>query len=277
MNLTWEEVDYRLTQLPLEGERIWGIPRGGAVCAGIARQVGLNIVETPESATVALDDVIDSGATSASVMARYGLPTLALVNKEVEGVDSWVHFPWEETPDVDIGESVRRVIEYLGDDPRRDGIVGTPARVVKSWDVLFGGYNRDASTLLTWFEDDTDEMIISKDIRFFSTCEHHMLPFFGTAAIGYIPNGKVMGISKLSRVVDCYARKLQIQERLTRQIGELINPYVEGVAVHVEAQHLCMMARGVSQQDSAMVTNYLTGPFRDKPEARAEFLGMVNG
>ena len=98
MNLTWEEVDYRLTQLPLEGERIWGIPRGGAVCAGIARQVGLNIVETPESATVALDDVIDSGATSASVMARYGLPTLALVNKEVEGVDSWVHFPWEETP-----------------------------------------------------------------------------------------------------------------------------------------------------------------------------------
>jgi len=276
INLTWADIDARLSTLPLAGESVWGIPRGGAICAGLARQSGVTVVESPESATIALDDIIDSGATSQAIRADYGLPTVALVDKTGEGIDDWVHFPWEEPPEQDIGESVRRIIEYLGDDPKRDGLAKTPGRVVKSWETLFGGYGEDAASLLTWFTDDTDEMIICKGIQFYSTCEHHMLPFFGTVAIGYIPDGKVLGISKLARVVDTYARRLQIQEGLTRQIGELIDPFVSGVGVHVEAQHLCMMARGVQQQDTTMVTNYLTGPFRDKPEARAEFLGAIN-
>jgi GTP cyclohydrolase I len=276
MELTWEDVDVRLSALPLDGEKVWGIPRGGAICAGLARQSGVTVVESPESATIALDDIIDSGATSQAVRADYGLATVALVDKGREGIDAWVHFPWEEPPQQDIGESVRRVIEYLGDDPKRDGLLGTPVRVVRSWATLFGGYDQDAASLLTWFKDDTDEMIISKDIQFYSTCEHHMLPFFGTVSIGYIPAGKVIGVSKLSRIVNVFARRLQIQERMTRQVGELLDPYVQGVAVHAEASHLCMMARGVEQQGGRMITNYLTGVFRDEPEARAEFLQALN-
>ena len=276
IKLTWADIDARLSALPLAGERVWGIPRGGAICAGLARQSGVTVVESPESATIALDDIIDSGATSQAVRADYGLVTAALVDKTREGIDGWVHFPWEEPPEQDIGESVRRIIEYLGDDPKRDGLVGTPARVVRSWETLFGGYGEDAGSLLTWFMDDTDEMIISKGIQFYSTCEHHMLPFYGTVSVGYIPAGKVIGVSKLSRIVNVFARRLQIQERMTRQIGELLQEYVQGVGVHVEASHLCMMARGVEQQDGRMVTNYLTGLFRDSPAARAEFLQALN-
>ena len=272
IKLTWADVDARLSTLPLAGERVWGIPRGGAICSGLARQSGVTVVESPESATIALDDIIDSGATSEAVRADYGLPTVALVNKTGEGIDDWVHFPWEEPPEQDIGESVRRIIEYLGDDPKREGLSDTPGRVVKSWATLFGGYGENAASLLTWFDDDTDEMIISKGIQFYSTCEHHMLPFFGTVSIGYVPAGKVVGVSKLSRIVDVFARRLQIQERMTRQIGELLEAYVQGVGVHVEARHLCMMSRGVEQQGGSMVTNYLTGMFRDSPSARAEFL-----
>ena len=281
MNLTWEEVDFRLSKLPLKGEMVWGIPRGGSVCAGLARRFGVNVVESPESATVALDDIIDSGATAASVMERYSLPTVALVNKEAEGLDAWVHFPWEEPPDIDISESVRRIIEYIGEDATLPDLLATPSRVVKSWETLYGGYHVNPIDILVWFDDPqyppTDEMIIATGIKFYSTCEHHMLPFFGEIAIGYIPDGKVLGISKFSRLVDAYARRLQIQESLTQQIGEALETYVQGVAVHIEAQHLCMMARGVQQQGSTLTTNYLTGPFRDKPETRAEFLSAVTG
>tara|TARA_R110002020_G_scaffold120129_6_gene273711 strand:- start:3584 stop:4162 length:579 start_codon:yes stop_codon:yes gene_type:complete len=172
-------------------------------------------------------------------------------------------------------QSVMSCLEYLGEDISRDGLIDTPRRVVESWKELYGGYEVDLSKVLRWFEDSTDEMIISKDIQFYSMCEHHMLPFFGRAAVGYIPQGKVIGISKLSRIVETYARRLQTQERLTHQIGEALEGMVEGVAVHIEAQHLCMMARGVRQQHSTMVTNYLTGSFRDNPESRNEFLMAV--
>jgi len=279
ISLTWNDIYDRVSKLQFsKGDKVWGIPRGGSIVAGIAHlQLGVPIADSPESATIALDDIIDSGATAAGVRQEYGLKTMVLVNKAREGLDEWIHFPWEEPPEQDIGESVRRIIEYIGDDPNRNGIIDTPSRVVKSWSTLFGGYGQDVSSLLRWFDDDTDEMIISKNIQFYSTCEHHMLPFFGTVVVGYIPRGKVLGISKLSRIVRSYASRMQIQERLTREIGELIEPHVKGVGVHIEAQHLCMMARGVEQQDSTMVTNYLTGPFKHLPETRAEFLGVVNG
>ena len=176
----------------------------------------------------------------------------------------------------DIASSVIHIIEYLGDDPNRSGLLETPKRVVKSWDTLFSGYQYNPENDLKWFEDDTDEMVICKGISFFSTCEHHMLPFFGTVAIGYIPNGSVIGVSKLARLVTGYSRRLQIQEQMTRQIGEALNPHVLGVGVHVVGQHFCMMARGVNQQHSEMVTNYLTGPFRESAETRSEFLTAVS-
>jgi len=273
--LSWEDVDARLRKLSLDKVAVWGIPRGGSIVAGLAMRYGAIPVIDPKEASIALDDIIDSGATREYILGQHSLKTLALVDKGVEGIDDWVHFPWEESPEQDIASSVLRCLQYLGEDASRDGLRDTPRRVVASWKELYGGYDVDLSKTLRWFDDPTDEMIVSKDIQFYSTCEHHMLPFFGRAAVGYIPSGKVIGISKLSRIVETYARRLQTQERLTHQIGQALEGMVAGVAVHITAQHFCMMSRGVNQQHSEMITNYLTGPFRDKPEARNEFLMAV--
>ena len=272
---TWDDVDTLVSGMNLKGKKIWGIPRGGAIVAGMARLYGAIVVADPREADVAVDDIIDSGITARSVYETHGLNTVALINKERDRIDSWVHFPWEESSEQDIASSVTRIIEYLGDNPRRNGLLETPQRVVKSWNTLFSGYQYNPKNDLKWFEDDTDEMVICQGISFFSTCEHHMLPFFGTVAIGYIPNGKVIGVSKLARLVIGYSRRLQIQEQLTRQIGEALTPHVLGVGVHVVGQHLCMMSRGVEQQASTMITNYLTGRFRESDAARAEFLTAV--
>jgi len=272
---TWDDVDTLVSGMNLKGKKIWGIPRGGAIVAGMARLYGAIVVADPREADVAIDDIIDSGITARSVYETHGLNTVALINKERDRIDSWVHFPWEESSEQDIASSVTRIIEYLGDNPRRNGLLETPQRVVKSWNTLFSGYQYNPKNDLKWFEDDTDEMVICQGISFFSTCEHHMLPFFGTVAIGYIPNGKVIGVSKLARLVIGYSRRLQIQEQLTRQIGEALTPHVLGVGVHVVGQHLCMMSRGVEQQASTMITNYLTGRFRESDAARAEFLTAV--
>lgn len=152
---------------------------------------------------------------------------------------------------------------------------------MRSWGRLYGGYQVDPKTVLaTSFCEKCDEMVVLRDIEFYSTCEHHMLPFFGRAAVGYIPNGKVVGISKLARLVECFSRRLQIQERLTRQIAdaiqECLNPL--GVAVVMRAQHLCMVARGVEKQNSAMMTSSMLGAFRDADSAaRREFLSLIKG
>jgi GTP cyclohydrolase I len=273
--LSWQDVDARLKKLNLGNVKVWGIPRGGSVVAGLAQQYGAIPVEQPTEADIAVDDIIDSGQTKDRIREEHQLDTVAIVNKLTEGISEWVHFPWEESPDQDIEMSVRRIIQWLGEDQTRNGLRDTPKRVVASWRHLYGGYDVDVESLLTWFDDPIDEMIISKDIQFYSMCEHHMLPFFGRAAVGYIPDGKVLGISKLSRIVETYARRLQTQERLTQQVGQALEGMVKGVAVHITAQHFCMMARGVNQQHSEMITNYLTGAFREKPEARNEFLMAV--
>jgi len=275
VDIGWDEVDARLKDLSLAGVKVWGIPRGGAIVSGLARRFGAIVVSDPKVADIALDDIIDSGKTASKIKAMYELPVIALVDKKKEKIAEWVRFPWEEESEQDISDSVLRMIEYIGDDPLREGIAETPARVVKSWDTLFEGYRTNPDHFLKWFEDDTDEMIINKRIKFYSTCEHHILPFYGHVSVGYVPRGKVLGLSKFSRIVNCYARRLQIQERMTRQIGELLEPFVNGVAVHVEAAHLCTMARGVAQQENALVTNYLTGCFRTEPSARSEFFEAV--
>lgn len=275
MELSWSDVDQRIEALHLQDVRIWGIPRGGSIVAGLARQWGAIVVADPTEAEVIVDDIIDSGVTAVYYAGSHSVPVVALVDKQTEGIGSWVHFPWEEPAEVDAAGSVRRILQYIGEDSRRDGLVESPQRVVRSWDTLYSGYKVTPEDLLKWFDDDTDEMIICKGIQFYSTCEHHLLPFYGKVAIGYLPNGRVIGVSKLARIVNAYARRLQIQERLTRQVGELLLPHVNGVAVHIEAQHLCMLARGVEQQESSMVTNYLTGSFREKPQTRHEFLSSI--
>jgi GTP cyclohydrolase I len=175
-------------------------------------------------------------------------------------------------------EIVREVLRRLGEDPSRDGLMATPERVEKSMAFLTKGYDENAAEILrgALFDEDYDEMVIVKDIEIFSLCEHHMLPFFGKVHVAYVPNGKVIGLSKIPRLVEVFARRLQIQERLTRQIADAIQDAIapQGVGVVIEARHLCMMMRGIEKQHSSTVTSAMLGCFRKK-ETRLEFLSLV--
>jgi GTP cyclohydrolase IA len=173
----------------------------------------------------------------------------------------------------------REMLTRIGEDPTRDGLLRTPERMEKSMAFLTRGYTMDVTAVLhdALFDVDYDEMVIVKDIEFFSMCEHHLLPFFGKAHIAYVPNGKVIGLSKIPRLVDVFARRLQVQERLTRQVGEAITEAInpQGVAVILEAQHLCMMMRGVEKQHSSTVTSAMLGVFKTQLQTRNEFLSLV--
>lgn len=175
----------------------------------------------------------------------------------------------------------RELIGRLGEDPTRDGLARTPERVRKAMEFLTKGYKEDASQILrgAMFEVDYDEMVIVKDVEVFSLCEHHMLPFFGRVHVAYLPHGKVIGLSKIARLVDVFARRLQVQERLTRQIADAIQDAIQpqGVGVVIEARHLCMMMRGVEKQHSSTVTSAMLGTFRTEQQTRHEFLSLVHG
>ena len=179
----------------------------------------------------------------------------------------------------DIRGSVRQILAAIGEDPEREGLRGTPERVDKALRFLTQGYAQDADRLLNQalFSVCYDEMVLIRDIDVFSLCEHHMLPFFGRAHVAYIPDGKVVGLSKIPRLVDMFARRLQVQERMTVQIAEALEDVLHprGVAVVVEAMHLCMIMRGVEKQNSVAVTSCMLGGFRDKLQTREEFLSLI--
>jgi len=174
----------------------------------------------------------------------------------------------------------RRELELLGEDPEREGLLKTPLRVANAMKFLTEGYNSSAEEVVGKgiFKEEHDNMIMVRDIELYSLCEHHMLPFFGKAHVAYIPNGKIVGLSKIPRIVDVYARRLQVQERLTEQIAEglcrVLNP--SGVGVVIEAYHLCMMMRGVQKQNSKTITSALRGAFREDPKTRDEFLRLAH-
>ncbi|HUN65310.1 MAG TPA: GTP cyclohydrolase I FolE [Bacteroidota bacterium] len=178
-----------------------------------------------------------------------------------------------------IEKHVRGILSLIGEDPSREGLLRTPARVAKAWEFLTAGYTGDVEALLNGaiFTEKYDEMVIVKDIDFFSLCEHHLLPFYGKAHVAYIPNGKIVGLSKIPRIVELFSRRLQVQERLTQQIAETLfsalNP--DGVAVVIEARHLCMMMRGVEKQNSVASTSAMLGSFRDDERTRNEFLKLI--
>jgi GTP cyclohydrolase I len=178
-----------------------------------------------------------------------------------------------------IEKLVRQILVELGEDPRREGLVKTPQRVAKALAFLTHGYRTKLGAVINkaLFTQATSSMVIVKDIELYSLCEHHMLPFFGRCHIGYIPNGKVFGVSKLARLVDMFARRLQLQERLTEEISQVVMQEVgaKGVGVMIEARHLCMMMRGVEKQNSTMVTSSVLGVFRDHLATREEFLTLI--
>ena len=185
----------------------------------------------------------------------------------------------ERSPGSQIPEAIRTLLEELGEDPDRPGLAGTPERVRRMYAELTEGYHTDPDALLNKaaFEVDYDEMVVVRDIEFFSLCEHHLLPFFGKAHVGYLPRGRIIGLSKIPRVVDMYAHRLQVQERLTQQVAgflmERLNP--KGVGCVVEATHLCTVMRGVKKQEATMVTSSMLGTFRADARTRSEFLTFI--
>jgi len=177
-------------------------------------------------------------------------------------------------------EYFSKIIEAIGEDVTREGLVDTPKRAAKAFEFLNNGYNKTLEEVLNGaiFAADTEDMVIVKDIELYSLCEHHLLPFVGKCHIAYLPQGKVLGLSKLARIVDMYARRLQIQEKLTKQIADAVDEAIgaKGVAVVIEAKHMCMMMRGVEKQNSVMTTSVMTGIFRKEMSTRAEFLSLIN-
>jgi GTP cyclohydrolase I len=176
-------------------------------------------------------------------------------------------------------EHWKAIIEAVGEDPNREGLLKTPERAAKAFEFLTRGYRQDVDELVNnaIFTSDTDEMVIVRNIELYSMCEHHMLPFIGKAHVAYLPQGKVIGLSKIARIVDLFARRLQIQEVLTKQIADCVNDAIDarGVGVVVEAKHMCMMMRGVEKQNSIMTTSCMLGNFREQHQTREEFLRLI--
>lgn len=210
--------------------------------------------------------------------------TLAHLEEELElkqnGTNGNGHHPIDVDPNkTAIEAAVKTTLKAIGEDPVRDGLRRTPERVARMYDELTAGYHIDPVKLINkaLFDVDYNEMVLVKDIEYYSMCEHHMLPFFGKAHIAYIPNGKVIGLSKLPRIVEMFARRLQVQERMTQQIADFINEILkpEGVAVVVEGAHMCGMMRGIKKTEASMVTSAFSGTLKDDPQLRAEFLDHI--
>jgi len=181
---------------------------------------------------------------------------------------------------VNMKEYFSKIIEAIGEDVTREGLIDTPKRAAQAFKFLNNGYDKTLEEVLNdaIFTADTEDMVIVKDIELYSLCEHHLLPFIGKCHVGYLPQGKVLGLSKVARIIDMYARRLQIQEKLTKQIADAIELSIgaKGVAVVIEAKHLCMMMRGVEKQNSVMTTSVMTGIFRKEISTRSEFLNLIN-
>lgn len=273
-----------LTELPHLSKpiKVYAVPTGG-IPARLALFALDNVqdfvvADDPRECDIVVDDLIDTGRTSEQFGSK---PFYALVDKRTwEHGDAWVVWPWEGNGSAGIEDHIVRLLQYIGENPDRGGLAETPKRVAKAWKEWCSGYDQDPATILKTFEDGSegvDEMVVVKDIPFYTHCEHHMAPFFGTATIAYLPDGKIVGLSKLSRLLDIYAKRLQVQERLGCQVADAIMEHLGalGCGVVITARHLCMESRGIKKQGSETVTSALRGVFKEDPAVRAEFLALA--
>jgi GTP cyclohydrolase I len=276
IEIIWPEVYDFINTLPIGANtRVFGIPRGGAILAGLTKRAISNV----EYADFIVDDIIDSG-TTAEKYKKYNKKMYFMIDKRKdEYKNKWIKMPWEQDGETDIQDHIIRIIEYIGDDAHRDGLIETPQRMVESWKELFSGYSHKPEEVLKTFENDSEinSMVVVKDIELYSTCEHHFLPFIGKCTVGYIPGGKIVGLSKIARLVEIFARRLQVQERLTEQIADTLYHILEcqGVGVCIKAKHLCMASRGVNKQNSQMITTSLKGIFLEKEKVKEEFVQYI--
>ena len=280
VKITWDQVLERLTKYDYSDNIIYGVPKGGMIASAFLKHTSTTY--DVSKATLILDDLIDSGATRKKYKQMYPLiPFVGLFDKQKENITDWLIFPWES--DHPMGEdtvqqNIVRMLQYIGEDPSREGLLDTPNRVVKSWDELYGGYKIKPESLMTVFENKgCDEIVLLKNVEFYSSCEHHILPFSGKAHIAYIPDKWIIGVSKLARILDAYARRLQIQENIGEQVTSALMNHLKpkGAACVIEAQHLCMKCRGVNKQESIMVTSSMKGVFMNKPAAREELMQLI--
>lgn len=266
---------------------VYPIPRGGIAAAfaiEAAYSGGFNYVEDPKDADVFIDDLVDSGDTRerySKINPDAKFITLLDKTEEDNLKGRWIVFPWEvQNETTGPEDNIVRLLQFIGEQPEREGLSETPKRVLKAWKKWTEGYNQDPKEILKVFKDGAenyDQMVTVVDIPLYSKCEHHMADIFGTVTIAYIPNGSIVGLSKLSRLVNIFARRLQVQERLTAQIADALVEHLEplGVGVVVKARHMCMESRGICQQGHHTVTTALRGVLREQPAARAEFLAIA--
>lgn len=277
------DLSQRIKQEVLTDVKTYAIPRGGIPVTYLLHRYcqRMEMVERPEDAYIFVDDIIDSGATREKFQKDFpNKKFYALVDKtRAQGVQDWIVFPWEGEADSSIEDNIRRLLQFVGEDSQRGGLLDTPKRVAKAWRYWCSGYEKKPEEVIKTFEDGAeayDEMVVVKDIPIYSHCEHHLAAIFGTATIAYIPNGRIVGLSKLSRLADIYSRRLQVQERLTNQIADALDSLLspKGVGVLIKARHLCMESRGICQQGHHTITSAVRGVMRTDPSARAEFLDL---
>lgn len=271
-NITWKQVYHRLetiTKGHSKDTKYYGVPRGGQIVAGMTGRA----VDTIEEADYIIDDLIDSGATLQRYKELSLKPFISLIDKRVELQGEWLVFPWENE-EGNVEDNVRRLLQYFGEDSNREGLLDTPKRFIKFFKEFLNPPKWDCTT----FEGEGyDEMIVQTNIPFHSLCEHHIAPFFGTGTIAYIPNKRIVGLSKLARTLETYSRRLQNQERITSQVAEFLWKELEpqGVAVQLTAKHMCMEMRGVKKHDTYTTTTKLLGAFKDDLNCRQEFLQAI--
>ena len=269
---------------------IYGIPSDGVPAAYVVQHAAMStfgyslvIVDDPKDALIFIDDIIDSGKTRDLWQSKYGgKPVLALFDKQQLKDGRWYIFPWDrKNPEASASDIVTRLLEYIGEDPKRPGLVGTPARVLKAWKFWTSGYVAKPDDLLVSFVDGAekyDEMVVEANIPIWSLCEHHLAPFFGVAHVGYLPSGRVVGLSKLVRLVEVFARRLQVQERLTQQIAHALAESALkplGVGVVLQCRHSCMESRGAQRAGIHTSTSCMLGALREQTSARGEFMRLI--
>lgn len=275
IKITWDDIqrDAFLIRERLgivnQQKKVYGIPRGGMYIASLFGKV----VDSPSFADIIVDDLIDSGATQQKYRKLYPHCSFIILY-EKKDPNEWYQFPWDVKPDMEVSENVTRILQYLGEDSKREGLKETPSRYIK---FLKEFYDTPEFKLTTFKNEGIDEMILVKDIPFYSLCEHHIAPFFGSASIAYIPNETIVGISKLPRTLEKFARRLQNQERITHDVAKFLmqelNP--KGVAVVLKARHLCMEMRGIKKSGAQTVTSHMAGVFKTDLNCRQEFLKLI--
>jgi GTP cyclohydrolase I len=259
------------------GMNVYGVLRGGAILASFLASKGLfRQVYDVREADVIMDDIVDSGATMLRFQKEFPLkPFVSMVKKSIP--TDWYIFPWEELEENSADDICLRLLQFIGEDPHRGGLKDTPRRFLAAWREWSSGYGQNPEDIMKTFEDGAegaDQMIVVQDIPVYSHCEHHLAPFFGHAHVAYIPDRKIIGLSKIIRLVDIFARRLQVQERITNQIADALDEHLQpaGVGVIVNCRHLCMESRGVQKRGANTITTALRGAFLTDEKTRSEFM-----